>query len=78
MTRPSRVGCVDGASDLQAILAGLVSRGGEGPGRPEEDRDWHRVVRGYLAKPAVLALLGDAANDARVLAADLGVEVDGK
>ena len=57
--------------DLQAILAGLVSRRGEAP-TTQADEQWHQVVDAHLANPAVLALLGEAAPDARALAAALG------
>ncbi len=57
--------------DLQAILAGLVSRAGEGQ-TEQDDNHWHNAVSDHLANPAVLALLGEAAHDARALAAALG------
>lgn len=58
--------------DLQAILAGLVSRWGEAP-TTQADEQWHQVVLAHLANPAVLALLGEAAPDARSLAAAANV-----
>lgn len=54
--------------DLQAILAGLVSRWGP---TTQADEQWPQVVGAHLANPAVLALLGEAAPDARALAAAL-------
>lgn len=59
--------------DLQAILTGLASsresRSASVAGRSE----WRETVTAHLAKPSVVALLGDAADDARSLAAALGV-----
>ena len=58
--------------DLQAILAGLVSRGWQEVSAAEQS-EWRGDVSAYFANPDVVDLLGDAADDARRLAAALGV-----
>lgn len=58
--------------DLQAILAGLVSRGWQEVSAADQ-ATWRGDVSAYLADPDVVDLLGDAADAARRLAAALGV-----
>ena len=60
---------------LQAGLAGLMSRGMEGA-NGEDEMNGLRAARAHLAKPSVIALLGDAADDARALVAGLDTSVD--
>lgn len=59
--------------DLQAILAGLASSQGSHSASAADRSEWREPVSAYLAKPSVLALLGDTADDARTLATALGV-----
>jgi hypothetical protein len=58
--------------DLQAILAGLVSRGWQDVSAADQAA-CRRDVFDHLAKRSVVDLLGNAADDARRLAATLGV-----
>lgn len=59
--------------DLQAILTGLASSQGSPNASAADRSEWREPVSTYLAEPSVIALLGDAADDARSLAAALGV-----
>lgn len=59
--------------DLQAILTGLASSHGSRSASASDRSEWRGTVSAHLAKPSVVALLGDAADDARSLAAAMGV-----
>ncbi|KGN31726.1 hypothetical protein N802_02985 [Knoellia sinensis KCTC 19936] len=58
--------------DLQATLTGLASSQGSHRPSAADRSEWRETVSAHLAKPSVVALLGDAADDARSLAAALG------
>ena len=59
--------------DLQAILTGLASSQGSRSASAADRSEWREIVSAHLAKPSVVALLGDAADDARNLAAAMSV-----
>lgn len=63
--------------DLQAILTGLASSKGSRSPSAADRSEWRETVSAHLAKPSVVALLGDAADDARSLAAAMGVLTPG-
>lgn len=59
--------------DLQAILTGLASSRRSQSASAADLSEWRGIVFAHSAKPSVVALLGDAADDARSLAAALHV-----
>ena len=63
------------SQDLQASLVGLMSRGRD-DAVTLDDPHGLRAVRLLLSQPAVIALLGDAADDARALVAGLDKSAD--